>query len=85
MRHSRYCVSHHPGIFSNITNATHFKTPTTLVKQPPYQRWHTRNGLSPIIMNEVFNFQENERYNLRSGIHLANRKMHTANFGRHYI
>ena len=24
-------------------------------------------------MNEVFNFQENECYNLRSGIHLANR------------
>ena len=23
-----------------------------------------KNGLSPIIMNQVFNFQENERYNL---------------------
>ena len=31
-------------------------------------------------MNEVFNFQENERYNLRSGIHLASRNMHTAHF-----
>ena len=39
------------------------------------------NGLSPIIMNQVFNFQENERYNLRSGIHLASRNMHTAHFG----
>ena len=40
-----------------------------------------KTGLSPIIMNEVFNFQENESYNLRSGIHLAIRKMHTTHFG----
>ena len=40
-----------------------------------------KNGLSPIIMNEVFNFQENESYNLRSGIHLASTNMHTAHFG----
>ena len=40
-----------------------------------------KNGLSPIIMNEVFNFKENESYNLRSGIHLASRNMHTAHFG----
>ena len=32
-------------------------------------------------MLEVFNFQENECYNLRKGIHLANRNMHTAHFG----
>ena len=38
-------------------------------------------GLSPIIMNEVFNFQENESYNLRSGINLASRNTHTAHFG----
>ena len=81
MRHSRYFLAHHPGIFSNITNAAHSKTPTALVKQTPYQRWHTWNGLSPIIMNEVFNFQENERYNLSSGIHLASRNMLIAHFG----
>ena len=40
-----------------------------------------KTSLSPIIMNEVFNFQENESYNLRSGIHLASRNMHTAHFG----
>ena len=40
-----------------------------------------KTSLSPIIMNEVFNFQENESYNLRSGIHLASRNMHTAYFG----
>ena len=32
-------------------------------------------------MNEIFNFQENKSYNLRSGIHLASRNMHTAHFG----
>ena len=32
-------------------------------------------------MNEVFNIQENESYNLRSGIYLASRNMHTAYFG----
>ena len=40
-----------------------------------------KNGLSPIIMNELFNFQENESYNLRSGIHLPSRNTHTAHFG----
>ena len=32
-------------------------------------------------MNEVFNFQENDRYNLRTGKHLASRNMHVAHFG----
>ena len=32
-------------------------------------------------MNEVFKFQENESYNLRSDIHLVSRNMHTAHFG----
>ena len=40
-----------------------------------------KSGLYPIIMDEDFNFQENESYNLRSGIHLASRNMHTAHFG----
>ena len=77
-------LSHHPGISSSIINATHFSTlPTTptLAHQPPYPRWHTTNILSPIIMDEVFNFQENERYNLRSDIYLASRNMHTEHFG----
>ena len=49
--------------------------------QPPYPRWHATNDLSPITANEVFNFQENESYNLRSGIHLTSRNMHIAHFG----
>ena len=32
-------------------------------------------------MNKDFNFQENEKYNLRNGIHLASRNMNTAYFG----
>ena len=39
-----------------------------------------KTGLSPIIMNEYFNLQENESYNLRSGIYLASRNVHTAHF-----
>ena len=29
MRHPRYCLTHHPGISSYITNATHISTPPT--------------------------------------------------------
>ena len=78
-----YCLAHHPGISSNITNAAHFSTPPappTLAQQPPYPRRYTTNGLSPIIMNEVFNFQKNERCNLRSGIHLASTNRNIAHF-----
>ena len=39
-----------------------------------------KNGLSPIIMNEDFNFQKNESFNLRSSIHLASRNAQTAHF-----
>ena len=44
-----------------------------------------KNDLSLIIMKEVFNFQENESYNLRSGIHLASRNTHIADFGTDII
>ena len=40
-----------------------------------------KNSLLPIIMHKVFNFQENERCNLRKGIHLASRNLDTAYFG----
>ena len=49
-----------------------------LAQEPSYPRRDTTNGLSPIIMNEVFNFPEKERYNL--GIHLTGRNMNTAHF-----
>ena len=55
--------------------------PPTLAHQSPCPHWHTTNGLSPIIMNEDFTFQENESYNLTSGINLPSRYMHTTHFG----
>ena len=45
------------------------------------ETFKVKSGYSPIILNEVFNFQENEICNLRSGIHSASRNMHTAYFG----
>ena len=57
------------------THTTHASTPTTL------PRWHTTNAFSPTIMSEVFNFQENERYKLRTVIHLPSRNKLTARFG----
>ena len=40
-----------------------------------------KNGLSPETMKEVFVFQENENYDIRSDTNLANRNIHTAHFG----
>ena len=39
-----------------------------------------KNSLSPIIMIEAFNFQENESCNLSKSIHLASRNMHPTHF-----
>ena len=43
--------------------------------------YKVKNTLSPEIMKEVFIFQENGHYNLRSGTHLMNKNIHTAHFG----
>ena len=40
-----------------------------------------KNGLSPETIKEVFVFQENENYDIRSDTNLANRNIHTAHFG----
>ena len=39
-----------------------------------------KNGLSPEIMTEIFVFQENETYNLRSGNHLARKNVWTTQY-----
>ena len=44
-----------------------------------------KNCLSPEIMKEVFIFQGNENYNLRSVIHLTNRNIDTEHFGTDVI
>ena len=36
-------------------------------------------------MREIFYFQENENYNLRSGTHLAFRNMRTTLFGKETV
>ena len=43
--------------------------------------YKVKNCLSPEIIKEVFIFQENKNYNLRSGPHLTTRNIHTAHFG----
>ena len=40
-----------------------------------------KNDLSPEIMKEIFVFQENETYNLRSGNHLARKNIQTTQSG----
>ena len=47
MHHPRYCLTRHPAISSNITNANHFRmpvTPTTLAHGPLYPRWCTTHA-----------------------------------------
>ena len=43
--------------------------------------YKVKNCHATEILKEVFIFQENENYNLRSGTHLMNRNIHTAHFG----
>ena len=40
-----------------------------------------KNDHSPEIMKEIFVFQENETYNLKSGSHLARRNIWTTQYG----
>ena len=40
-----------------------------------------KNDPSPEIMKEIFGFQENETYNLRSGNHLARKNIPTTQYG----
>ena len=43
--------------------------------------YKVKNSLFPEIMKEVFIFQENENYNLRSDTSITNRNIHTSHFG----
>ena len=44
--------------------------------------YKVKNNISPEIMRDIFHFQENEKFNLRSGTHLASRNMRTTLFGK---
>ena len=47
--------------------------------------YKVKNNISPEIMREIFHFQENENYTLRSGTHLASRNMRTTLFGKEAV
>ena len=47
--------------------------------------YKVKNNISPEIMRDIFHFQKNENYNLRSGIHLASRNMRTTLFGKETV
>ena len=47
--------------------------------------YEVKKGISPTIMNEIFQFFENPVYELRSGIHLPSRKSRKVFFGTESI
>ena len=47
--------------------------------------YKVKNNISPEIIREIFQFQGNENYNLRSGTHLASRNMRTTWFGKEAV
>ena len=47
--------------------------------------YKVKNCLSPELTKDVFIFQENENYNLRSGTDLMKRNIHTVHFGTETI
>ena len=59
------------------STSVHVKDPKHLATE----LFKVKNDLSPEIMKEIFVFQENETYNLRSGNHLARKNIRTAQYG----
>ena len=47
--------------------------------------YKVKNNISPEIMRDMFHFQENGNYNLRSGTHLASRDMRTTLLGKETV
>ena len=44
--------------------------------------YKVKNNISPDVMNDIFHFQKNANYNLRSGTHLASRNTRIILFGK---
>ena len=63
---------------------SHFKKSASILTDQESQmvgnEWWPATICNTVIMNKVFNFQENESYNLRSGTHLASRNIQTTHF-----
>ena len=49
------------------------------------EAYKVKNGLSPVIMNDVFQFGKNSTYELRSGNHLQRTNIPTVHFGSESI
>ena len=49
------------------------------------EAYKVKNGLSPVIMNDVFQFGKNSAYELRSGNHLQRTNIQTVHFGSESI
>ena len=49
------------------------------------EAYKVKNGLSPVIMNNVFQFGKNSAYELRSGNHLQRTNIQTVHFGSESI
>ena len=51
------------------------------IQQLAIEMFKVKLGVSPLIMSEIFNFVENQTYNLRSGQHLKRPLIHSTCFG----
>ena len=49
------------------------------------EAYEVKNGVSPVIMNDVFQFGENSAYERRSGNHLQRTNIQTVHFGSESI
>ena len=49
------------------------------------EAYRIKNGLSPVIMNDVFQFAKDSAYGFRSGNHLQRTNIQTVNFGSESI
>ena len=55
------------------------------LQQLAIEIFKVKMGISPIIMKEIFNFSDNNNYNLRSGTHLSRPIVHTIYYGTESI
>ena len=72
--------------FSELLNID--KSVTTYQRNLQYlliEIYKVKKGISPTIMNEIFQFFENPVYELRSGVHLPSRNSGTVFFGTESI
>ena len=76
----------HKTKFSELLNID--KSVTTHQRNLQYlliEIYKVKKGISPTILNEVFQFLENPVYELKSGVHLPIRNWHTVFFGTESI